>query len=174
MTKRVVFLGDSLTAMGLWQEWFPDYACFNQGVGGETTADLLKRLDAVGEQRPDQILLLIGTNDIHTEVPDSQILANLRAILERIGEGSPANPSNAKVVVQGLLPRTLELKERIDGLNREYATISEEYGAQFIDVTPALADQDGALRADFTDDMLHLTPPGYEVWVEVLKEQAFE
>ena len=38
----IVFLGDSLTELGLWNEFFPTVKLANRGVGGDTTKDVLK------------------------------------------------------------------------------------------------------------------------------------
>ena len=43
---RVVFLGGSITEGGLWDEWFPNVAVLNRGIGGERTANVLCRLDS--------------------------------------------------------------------------------------------------------------------------------
>ena len=43
--NNVLFLGDSITAHGDWQTWFPDVNTLNFGVGGDTTDDIIARLD---------------------------------------------------------------------------------------------------------------------------------
>ncbi|THB67201.1 MAG: arylesterase, partial [Spirochaetaceae bacterium] len=52
-------LEDGLAAMG-----FPGVQVLNRGISGETTSDLHYRVPGVLEERPDIILLGIGTNDI--------------------------------------------------------------------------------------------------------------
>ncbi|MFE3054183.1 hypothetical protein [Nocardia sp. NPDC059239] len=41
--------------------------------------------------------------------------------------------------------------------------------AVYIDLWPALADANGALRQEFTRDGLHLSGAGYAAWIEVLR-----
>ena len=72
----------------------------NRGIGGETTSGLLRRLDEITEDRPRKLVLLIGTNDLAAAVPPARIVANYRAILERIRAESPAT----ETVVIGVLP----------------------------------------------------------------------
>ena len=45
-TGRVVFLGDSIIEQGLWDGWFPGLPTLNRGIGGESIADVLARLDS--------------------------------------------------------------------------------------------------------------------------------
>jgi hypothetical protein len=33
---RVVFLGDSITEGGCWEEWFPELPACNRGIGGDS------------------------------------------------------------------------------------------------------------------------------------------
>jgi hypothetical protein len=41
----IAFLGDSITAGGDWASWFPGRDARNLGVPGDTTANVLDRLD---------------------------------------------------------------------------------------------------------------------------------
>jgi len=41
----LIALGDSITAAGPWSEAFPGRSVLNAGISGNTTVDLLGRLD---------------------------------------------------------------------------------------------------------------------------------
>ena len=60
----VVFLGDSLTDEARWEELFAGLAVRNRGVPGDTTADVLARLEPIARAEPAQVFLMIGTNDL--------------------------------------------------------------------------------------------------------------
>jgi lysophospholipase L1-like esterase len=162
----VVFLGDSITEGGLWDELFPDFPVLNRGIGGDTTVDLRERLDdAINEPRV--VSLLIGTNDLHGPRQRRDldgIAARCRAIVERIRERAP----EAGVLLNGLMPRTAFHAERLKALNGRYRSIAAETGASYIDLWPAFADPAGELRNELTRDHLHLTAEGYRVWAGVL------
>ena len=64
---RVVLLGDSITEGGVWNELLPELPVLNRGVGGETSAQVLARLDLV-LNAPSAVVLLIGTNDLSSGV----------------------------------------------------------------------------------------------------------
>ena len=163
---RIVFLGDSISEQGNWDEWFPDEPVLNRGIGGETSAQVLARLDTA-INAPRAVLLLIGTNDLSMAVPEDAIVANVRSILDRIENLAPGAP----VVLQSVMPRNPLLRAEIRSLNRRYRELVNATPAKvsYLDLWPALADDDGAMRREFSLDSLHLNGAGYAAWVEVLR-----
>ncbi|WP_297542938.1 GDSL-type esterase/lipase family protein [Amycolatopsis sp.] len=163
---RVVFLGDSITEGGLWDEWLPNVDVLNRGIGGERSADVLRRLDtAVNE--PKAVFLLIGTNDVMALKPLDEIAWNVAAILAGIEQRAPGTP----VVVQSVMPRGAAYREEMRALNRRYADLvaHQPEHVRYVDLWPALATADGVLNPEFTRDRLHLNGLGYRAWVEVLE-----
>ena len=61
------------------------------------------------------------------------------------------------------------MADRVGTLNREYEAIARDSGATYVDLWPALASPDGALRTELSRDSLHLNGPGYDAWVAVLR-----
>ncbi len=161
----VVFLGDSLTEYGLWSEWFLGRSVVNRGIGGDTSAGVLRRLDtSTGSQR--KLSLLIGTNDLALGVRIPAIAANVGAIIDGIRRTAPAT----EIYLNGVLPRARRFRDRVRELNDALLAVADERTVVFLDLWPALADADGALRRDFTMDKLHLTGAGYRAWVGVLAD----
>lgn len=163
----VVLLGDSITEGGWWQDWFPGLPIRNRGISGDTTAGVLRRLQQVLHE-PAQLFLLIGTNDITFGVADEDVVGNLSQIVGRLRLECP----DTEVVVQSLLPRTPEMAPRLRGLNEGYARIAAEHGATWLDLWPAFAGAQDELRAELTNDDLHLVGAGYAVWVEALRRHV--
>jgi lysophospholipase L1-like esterase len=65
--KRVVMFGDSRIAMWRATPNISDCQWINRGVGGQTTAELLQRLDRdVIELHPDLVLIEMGVNNLKT------------------------------------------------------------------------------------------------------------
>lgn len=159
----VVFLGDSITEGGRWEEIFPGARARNRGIGGDTTTGVLARLEQVSERRPAQVFLLIGTNDLFAGVPEAQIAENVAAITTRIRAGSP----EAQLFVQSVLPRAAKYRARVESLNARLREIARDDGATFVDLYPHFLDaRDGSIRDDLSNDELHLMGPGYRVWRE--------
>ena len=173
-----VMAGDSLSL------WFPsellpnNKTWLNQGISGEKTAGLLKRLNLFDKTTPESIFVMIGINDLIAGVNDATILENQRQILNYLREKHP----KAKIVVQSILPHqgeqaTWEGKEkllaipnsRIRNLNQQLRTIAAKEDVKYLNLYPLFADKQGNLRSKFTTDGLHLNPNGYLVWSSALQ-----
>ena len=164
---RVVFLGDSITEWTAWDDWFPELATTNRGIGGQAICDVMARLDTA-VVAPRAISLMIGTNDLHglgnsSKVPE--IAEQMRALVQRIRSMAPT----AALLINSVTPRSAFFRDRIISLNEHYRRIADENGATFVDLWPALAGPDGAIRPELTADGLHLSHAGYGAWVEVLR-----
>jgi acyl-CoA thioesterase-1 len=119
----VVAAGASMTAGTLGADWvgalreraeFRGHTFVNAGVNGNTSADLLGRIDTdVVACRPDAVTLLIGTNDVRDGVPLEQYRENLAAIVDRI-----RSRTQARIALMSLPP----FGENLDaGINRRLA-----------------------------------------------------
>ncbi len=173
-----IMAGDSLS---LWfpSELLPDNKTWlNQGISGEKTAGLLKRLNLFDKTTPESIFVMVGINDLIAGVNDATILENQRQILNYLREKHP----KSKIVVQSILPHqgeqaTWEGKEkllaipnsRIRNLNQQLRTIAAKEDVKYLNLYPLFADKQGNLRSKFTTDGLHLNPNGYLVWSSALQ-----
>jgi lysophospholipase L1-like esterase len=166
-TDRVVFLGDSITEMTDWGDWFPELRTSNRGIGGQAICDVALRLDTA-LIAPKAISLLIGTNDLHglgksSKVED--IADQMRAMVQRIQHMAPSVP----LFINSITPRSTHFRDRIILLNQDYRAIAEESGAIYVDLWPAFAGADGAIRTELTTEGLHLSVAGYKVWTDILR-----
>jgi lysophospholipase L1-like esterase len=173
-----ILAGDSLSL------WFPpqllpeDRNWLNQGISGETSQGLLKRLDLFDRTQPELVLVMIGINDLIRGVSDEEILNNQRQIISYLQRVHP----QTQIIIQSILPHggedaTWEGKakllavanSRIRQLNQQLQTIASQTGVKYLDLHPLFANQQGNLRSEFTTDGLHLSPPGYIVWRTALQ-----
>ncbi|WP_348539956.1 MULTISPECIES: GDSL-type esterase/lipase family protein [Spirulina sp. CCY15215] len=173
-----VLLGDSIT---LWfnQNFLPtNKTWLNQGISGEKTKGLLRRLHLLDRTSPETFFLMIGINDILAGIGDETILANYRLILQDLKNAHP----RTRIIVQSILPhsaekatwegrdRLLEIpNERVRHLNYQLQAIAREENALFLDLYPLFADDRGNLRMELSTDGLHLNSEGYKVWSTALK-----
>ncbi|MGO4145722.1 GDSL-type esterase/lipase family protein [Paenarthrobacter sp. YAF11_1] len=162
----VIFLGDSITAGGLWHEWFPEVPIRNRGIDGDQSAGVLGRLKSSIGPGPAAVFLLIGTNDIGFGVKDVETMQHLKQILQGISDNDPST----HVFLQSIMPRQLKKRDQVQKLNAQYKEAAQEYGASWIDLWPALALHDGSLSPAYTLDGLHLNGEGYAAWTNVLEE----
>jgi len=120
---------------------YPGARVANLGVGGATSADVLRRqLDRAIEQRPNLITLSIGPNDITTRVPVEVYEKNLATILSRVRH------ETAAVVVVNSIPdlavtprfsrsRSREAVGRLTVVfNEAVARQARAHGAEFVDL----------------------------------------
>lgn len=176
--RLTILAGDSLSL------WFPphllpsDRTWLNQGISGETSAGLLKRLQLFDRTRPETIFILIGINDLIRGVASETILENQRQIVRDLRWVHP----NAQIVVQSILPhggeksswegreRLLAIPNpRIREINRQLREVANSENALFLDLHPLFADDQGNLRPELSTDGLHLNDQGYLVWRSALQ-----
>lgn len=161
----IAFFGDSITQAGRWTEWFPDVEALNLGVGGDTTDDALARLDDVVAAAPDGIVLLIGTNDLGTRQSVEHLVRNVETMCVELRRALPGS----RMLVQSIMPRGREFAARIQEANIHIRQFTSTVRAQFLDLWPALALEDGELNPAFSDDRLHLSAGGYDAWLDELR-----
>ncbi|WP_082803670.1 SGNH/GDSL hydrolase family protein [Anabaena sp. 4-3] len=176
--KLTILAGDSLSL------WFPvellpkDRNWLNQGISGETSNGLLKRLNLFDNTQPETIFVMIGINDLIRGVSEQVILDNQRQILSYLRRTHP----QAKIFVQSILPHggetaTWEGREkllaipnsRIQQLNEQLKSIAAKQGVEYLDLYSLFVNQQGNLRQELTTDGLHLNPAGYLVWRTALQ-----
>ena len=162
----IVFLGDSITDGGCWDELFPGMNIKNRGINADDTVGVLARLDDILCCSPAALFILIGTNDLNwwNYRHDQEILGNYNKILNRCKELSPST----RVFVQSILPRAKRFANHIIMLNLHLEKLAEKYGYTYINLFPHFADESGALKSEFNNDHLHLMSPGYALWVKLL------
>jgi lysophospholipase L1-like esterase len=161
----ILFLGDSLTAEGDWSAWFPEHRVHNHGVAGDTTDQIVARLDAVVEARPDAIALMAGTNDLAMRKSVEHIVRNIEYALVAIRRDLPG----VRMLLQSILPRGREFADLIQDANRHLRQFAPNVRAQYLDLWPAFAQEDGEIDPQFSDDRLHLNARGYEAWLAELR-----
>jgi lysophospholipase L1-like esterase len=167
MTEKSVtaFVGDSITAGGRWEEWFPELEVHNFGVSGDTTDELLERLDEVIAVKPDTIVVMIGANDLGQRRSVERIVRNIESMLVRLHHELP----DARILVQSVLPRGHEHAENVREINRHIWQFAATQKVHYLDLWPLMAFADGELNPEFSGDRLHLTEEGYEAWLSELR-----
>ena len=161
----VAFVGDSITEGGSWSEWFPDVRTLNFGRGGDTTDHVLERLDEVIAAQPDEIVVLVGTNDLGLRQTVEHLVRNTETICVNLRRALPGS----RMLVQSVMPRGREYASRIQEANIHLRQFASTVHAQFLDLWPTMALDDGELNPLYTDDRLHLSSAGYEAWLGELR-----
>ena len=173
-----VFLGNSITAGTDWSKLLDLPQAKQRGISGDITYGVLERLQEIIDGKPKKIFILIGINDISRNIPDSLILSNYKAIIERIRTGS----KKTKIYFYTLLPVNASFakfknhynkEEHILYLNSEIKKFASIKNVTVIDLYSKFLDNENRLKADLTYDGLHLLPTGYQVWKQVLEDGGY-
>lgn len=162
--RRVAFIGDSITANGDWDTWLPGIDAINLAVPGQTSDDVLARLDEIVATAPDEILMLVGTNDLGRRRSVEHLVRNLEGVLVHLRRELPG----VRLLLQSIMPRGVEFARAIQDANIHLRQFGATVNAHYLDLWPAMAATDGSLLPELSDDGLHLNAAGYEMWLEEL------
>ena len=178
----IIFIGDSIVEYYPLQELFGTAKTIvNRGIRGYQTKLLLENLDAhLYGDAVDQIVLLIGTNDIGKDIPMNEALDNLERVIQSIARDYPLS----QIKLLSILPvnegerykQTVYIRtnEKIREWNQAYEALASAYmQVDFVTVYDSLTDTEGQLKKDYTTDGLHLSVAGYQVLSEALKGVLF-
>ncbi|QHG17673.1 SGNH/GDSL hydrolase family protein [Nostoc sp. ATCC 53789] len=167
-----ILVGDSLSM------WFPREKLptgklwLNQGISGDTSSGVLKRLGAFSATRPDVIYVMAGINDLRKGASDDTILRNYRRIVRRLRDSHP----KAQIIVQSILPTRLAKlsNSRIRHINTQLTQIAKQEGANYLNIYSWFTDMEGNMRPELTTDGLHLSQEGYDVWRSALQQIEYK
>ena len=174
----IIFLGDSITAMGDWSKVLNDRTVINGGVGGDITARVPRRLKDITDRNPSKVFCLLGINDIRKNIPAAVIADNYLKIVREIHHKCP----KTNIYVQGVLPvnpglphfsRHFDKQDHILALNTLLASRAKEGNYSYIDISHLFIDVRGRLSSQYTYDGLHLRQSAYPIWVDYLKKQGY-
>jgi len=132
----------------------------NYGVVGETTEELLKKLDDTFVDQVTSLeyaIVLIGTNDVLLETPISDIVQNLRDILLAIRK------CDVTPIFCTLLPISKEeLSQNVTDINSMMTIFSADKGIKVFDLNLNFNNGEDMLDSYYDiGDGVHLTQEGY-------------
>lgn len=181
---RVVFMGDSIT--DAWPQ--PRFGTFfeakpyvGRGISGQTTPQMLLRFrQDVIDLKPKVVVILAGTNDIAGNtgaISDDEVEGNIASMSEL------AKANDIRVVLSSILPvsayhqnpnapapqTVLRPMARIRAINEWMKQYAAKNGHVYLDYFPAMVDDTGTLRAEFSEDDLHPNAKGYAVMAPLVE-----
>ena len=178
----MIFIGDSIVEYYPLQELLGTAKTIvNRGIRGYQTGFLLDNLDShLYGDAVDQIVLLIGTNDIGKDIPMNDALDNLERVIQSIARDYPLS----QIKLLSILPvnegekykQTVYIRtnEKIREWNQAYEALASAYmQVDFVPIYDSLTDSEGQLQSAYTTDGLHLSVAGYQALSEALNGVLF-
>jgi len=179
----VYFVGDSITRrwgaldypdlLANWRSNFFGWNAANFGWGADRIQNILWRLEhgELDGVRPKVIVVLAGTNNVGARAGDEgeadDIARGVKAIVDVCRRKAP----RATIVLTAIFPRNdnMAFVAEIDRINAALARFADGRAVRFVNVNDKLADRDGRLFDGVSDDRLHPTLKGYQIWADALK-----
>ena len=172
--KDIVMLGNSLTDGGEFNELLNNRHVKNRGIVGDIVQGLIDRIDPIIKGQPKKLFILTGVNDISHDVSADSIARAMEKLIVMVKQGSP----RTKIYLQSLLPFNNDVREWKLLKGRDHVVVeanalleqvAHRQGVTWINLYPLFADEQGRLRADLTNDGLHLMGKGYLIWRDAIK-----
>ena len=172
--KDIIMLGNSLTDGAEWNELLDNRHVKNRGIVGDIVQGMYERMEPILKGQPKKIFIMGGVNDISHDVSGDSIARAIERLIVLIKTRSP----RTKIYLQSMLPFNNDvrlwklLKDRehvvVEG-NRALEQVARRHGVTWIDLYPLFVDQHGKLKAEYTNDGLHLLGPAYLIWRDAIK-----
>src|SRR3989442_6520103 len=158
----VYFVGDSITRrwgatdypdfLANWRQNFFGWNAANFGWGGDTTQNILWRLNngELDNVNPKIIILLAGTNNVGNKSPqgneDSRVDETTRGI-KAIIDTCPRKAPEATIVLLGITPRNdnMAVMLIINKINARIAKFADGKKIRYLKIKDRLADKNGRL-----------------------------
>lgn len=173
-TSDILFLGDSMMAYAPLKKMNLNHL-INQGIPGDTTIGVLKRLSYVYKAKPKFVFLHIGSNDlVLTNLSKNEIIDNIQKIILELKDNgiivyllsiTPILSNHQKTNRTYVKNRS---NEEINDLNEELRSLCGT--TQYIDVNKALKDDQNQLHEHYTTDGVHLNQAGYDIFFQIIQQ----
>jgi lysophospholipase L1-like esterase len=165
----VIYFGDSITE--LWRDGIVGIDpkdTLNRGYSGQTTSQMLVRFRTdVINLKPRIVHFMAGTNDLAGNtgpITFEKIKNNIRSITEF------AQMHGIQVVIGSILPAKvfswrpgMKPAQDIQTMNKWLKTYADNSGFIYVDYYSAMADAEGGLPVELSQDGVHPSPAGYAI-----------
>lgn len=166
--KGIVFTGSS--SIRMWHDLetvYKDYNAINRGFGGSVIPQANDYIDElVLKYKPRQVVIYSGENDIASGATAEQTLTNFSTFFGNIRKHLPK--ASIAYISMKLSPSRKKFSDEVikaNGLIKDY--ISKQKNAVYIDIATKMLDSKGEMRPElFQNDMLHMKPAGYDIWIK--------
>ena len=175
----IIFVGNSIIDGSEWNELFEDKRIKNRGISGDVTAGVIHRIDEIATRKPTKVFLMIGTNDMAKDISADSVVKNILIIADYLHHKTPAT----KLYVQSVLPvnnvygkfgKHSNKGEQIKKVNALLKSRAKEKKYTYIDLHTPFSDTEGKLKAELSNDGLHLKGKAYLLWKHIVYPYVYD
>lgn len=175
----IAFVGDSIVQNPLvdtqhlkgidWNGILERTDCVNYGIGGQTTKELVLRIDEVAKKKYDKVVFLCGINDIGRGFSNATIKKNYATMIDALNAENP----DIEIYIISVLPTTdafyTNMQSMISGLNVVLFGLCQEYeNVTYVDCYSSFVGEDKYCKEGLTFDGLHPNLEGYSIIADIL------
>ena len=177
----IIMLGGTLVGYAEWHELLgmPNVKTRSMGDVCDYMHASAKKY---AQNKPKKIVLLSSFNhdktakkvNVTANFSVDTILMSMEKAIKAVKEVSP----ETEIIIQSIIPvnstyeKYADFKtagKKLQKANKELKKLAKKHKVTWVDLTPALADENGELKAEFTNDGYHLMGKGYIAWRNALK-----
>lgn len=177
----IIMLGGTLVGYAEWHELMQ-----MPNVKTRSMGDVCDYMHASAKKyasnKPKKIVMLSSYNhdknnkkaNVSAEFNVDTILISMEKAIKAVKEVSP----ETEIILQSIIPVNSSYEKyadfkntgkKLQKANKELKKLAKKYKVTWVDLTPALADENGELKAEFTNDGYHLMGKGYIAWRNALQ-----
>ncbi|HWB11342.1 MAG TPA: GDSL-type esterase/lipase family protein [Pirellulales bacterium] len=175
---NVVFIGDSITQLWQstgssdWNQYFAPLRSLDAGVAGDSTENLLWRLEQgnLNGISPKLAVVMVGVNDVGKGDSAGDVVTGITSVVRTVQNEFP----NAKILLLGVLPAlqvpaNSAVRQEIDQINQAIAPLADGQRIWFLDVSAQLLNPDGSLNQSlFQAGNIHPNAQGYHLLAQAI------
>jgi len=172
----LLFVGDSITQgwsffPDVWNHFYGAYRPANFGIGGDTTGNVLWRLERgeLEKINPRAVVLLIGVNNygVNGDSP-KDVFLGVQAVLKKLRAAYP----DAKILLNAILPYQKNadspVRQTVRDTNALIEALADNQQVFFFNYGDIFLEADGSISDTVMHDYLHMTEEGYRRWAAAM------
>ena len=149
----------------------------NRGINDDTTLGLKNRLeDSVYATQPSAVIIMIGAGDLATPRSVNAIIQTYKEIVYDIFDHIPTTD----IHIISVIPQNPDYSgfsenniKRIKELNEKLEAFSNTCAATYTNIYDVLADENGYLRKEYSDDGFNLNSAGYAALTDFFDKRFY-
>ncbi len=185
-SNDIIMLGGTLVGYAEWHELLE-----MPNVKTRSTGDVCDYLHATAKKlaanNPKKMVLLSGYNydktakgvNVTANFSCDTIVMSMEKAIKAIQETSP----QTEIILQSVIPVNSSYEKyagfkdagkKLAKTNKALKKLAKKYKVTWVDLTTSLSDENGELKAEYTNDGFHLMGKGYIAWRNALKPYLSE